>query len=194
MARWIGIALTIFAGAATARADMLTGDPVADGWSRVANSLDNGFYIRGAGNYSFDTYRRDFTVAAGNPLTTMVGAWSVGDRVLALGGMFTPTTPVAAGWPNFSGPSVNSLINGSVRIVGKFGTSPSAFGPSTVAPGAGNGAGPMKQVTAGWVRWYSARRASELSPRPMASCKPRRSPSSGTAWSAPPARLLMRTP
>ena len=42
------VALALAAGG-PARAELLTGDPSADGWTAGPNSLQNGFYIRGGG-------------------------------------------------------------------------------------------------------------------------------------------------
>jgi hypothetical protein len=135
------VLVLIVALRSTAVADIVTGDPVADGWTYQGNSLDNGIYIRGAGNFSFDLYTKVYTVGSTGSFLSMSSPWSVGDRVLGVGGVFVPRTAASAGWPAFAGDPVNSNLDTNVRIVTKYGTSPSAWSASSVAPDAGNGNG-----------------------------------------------------
>ena len=134
------VALALAAGG-PARAELLTGDPSADGWTAGPNSLQNGFYIRGAANFSYDMFRTAYTVTAGSPLAAMANPWAAGDRVLAMGGAMVPTTASAAGWPAITGATVNSNLAANVRIVSKFTSSGSAWSASSTAPGAGTGSG-----------------------------------------------------
>ena len=125
----------------TARAELLTGDPSADGWALGANSLQAGTYVRGNGNFSYDLFRASYALGSGSPLAAMANPWSVGDQVLALGGVVAPTTAAAAGWAAFTGGPVNGKLAANVRVVSKFTSSPSAWSASGVAPGLGDGAG-----------------------------------------------------
>lgn len=117
-----------------------TGDPVADGWAYGSNSLENGTYVRGDGNLGFDIYSTGLTLGAGSNL--LDANWQVGDTVLGIGGVINAIGNAAQlGWPSITGPTVNDNLSQSVRIVTKFGTSPTAWSASTIAPNAGNGAG-----------------------------------------------------
>lgn len=122
-----------------------TGNPVADGWLYSGgNSAANGTYIQGAARMNYTPYATTFTLTAGSPLLSGTAGfqWNVGDTILGIGGVFTVTAPTAAanGWPSYSMTMDNADRTSSMRIVAKFGTSPTSFGPSTVAPGSGNGA------------------------------------------------------
>ena len=139
--RALALTAAALAAGGPARAEMLTGDPSADGWTAGANSLQNGFYIRGGANFSYDLFRTAYTVTAGSPLAAMANPWAAGDRVLAMGGVIVPTTASAAGWAAFTGAAPNANLAANVRIVSKFTSAPSAWSASGVAPGAGNGAG-----------------------------------------------------
>jgi hypothetical protein len=128
----------------TASAVTITGNPSSDsGWAAAGNSLDAGTYIRLQGNFSYDTYYTNFVLQAGSPL--LGGGWNVGDSVLAMGGKIVPNSTLAAdtGWATdgFTGNAVNSNISGSIRIVSKFGTSPTSWTASSVKPDLGNGLG-----------------------------------------------------
>lgn len=101
----------------------ITGNPAADGWTAGGNSLSLGTYIRGSGNMNYTPYSTSFVLQAGSPL--IGGGWQAGDVILGLGGV--------------AGPSGDLSL--SVRLVSKFGTSPTSWSPSStaVAPGDGNG-------------------------------------------------------
>lgn len=117
-----------------------TGDPVADGWAYGSNALENGTYVRGDGNFGFDIYSTSLTLGAGSNL--LDANWQVGDTVLGIGGVINAiSNPAQLGWPSITGPTVNDNLTQSVRIVTKFGTSPTAWGASSNAPSAGNGSG-----------------------------------------------------
>jgi hypothetical protein len=127
-----------------ASAVTITGNPSTDsGWAAAGNSLDAGTYIRLQGNFSFDTYYTNFVLDASSPL--LGGGWSAGDTIIAMGGKIVPNSTLAAdtGWATdgFTGNAVNSNLTGSVRIVSKFGTSPTSWTASTVKPDLGNGLG-----------------------------------------------------
>ena len=128
-------------GPGTSRAELLSGDPSADGWAAGANSLQAGTYVRGGGNFSYDLFRVSYAVTPGSPLASMPNPWSVGDRVVGMGGVAVPTTASAAGWAGFTGGPVNGHLAANVRIVSKFTSSPSAWSASGVAPSLGDGAG-----------------------------------------------------
>ncbi|HZW06843.1 MAG TPA: hypothetical protein VFF65_06940 [Phycisphaerales bacterium] len=122
-----------------------TGNPIADGWLYAGgNSHENGTYVQGAARMNYGTYATTFTLGAGSPLLSSTAGfqWNIGDTILGIGGVFTVTAPTAAanGWGSYSSTVDNADRTGSMRIVAKFGTSPTSFGPSTVAPMAGNGA------------------------------------------------------
>lgn len=149
----IGAALLVVSSAS---AQIVTGNPFADGWNAGGNSMANGVYIRGGGLFSYEVYVKSFQIEAGSNLLTTVGGstWSVGDQVVGIGGVFTSApTAEANGWGGGSSydtsqavagggsTAVNGNISGSLRMVSKFGSSPTAWSPSTVAPGLGNGDG-----------------------------------------------------
>lgn len=124
----------------------LTGNPFSDtGWSLAGNSLDSGTYIRGGGNFSFDAYSASFLLESGSALDGIDANWKVGDVILGLGGVFVPNSGLAVdtGWATngLGAVAVNSNISQSLRIVSKFGVSPSSWAASTVKPTSGNGQG-----------------------------------------------------
>lgn len=123
------------------QADLVNGNPASDpSWMAGSNSLDSGSYIRGAGNFGYDTYSTSYLIPSGSPLVT--SGWSVGDQVLGVGGSIATNDGFSAGWgAAFTGDAVNSNLTGSARIVAKFGASPTAWVPSTVRPDGGNGSG-----------------------------------------------------
>ncbi len=123
------------------QADLVNGNPASDSsWTAGSNSLDSGAYIRGAGNFGYDTYSTSYAIPSGSPL--VASGWSVGDRVLGVGGSIATNDGISAGWGSaFTGDAVNSNLTTSVRIVAKFGASPTAWVPSTVRPDGGNGSG-----------------------------------------------------
>lgn len=137
--------LTAMAFAAIASANP-TGNPAADGWTAGGNSLANGTYIRGSGNFGYTTYVTEFSLTSGHGLLATVGGstWTVGDDIIGIGGVVDPNTPAgtANGWGvNYTGDGLNSNYSSSTRMVGKFGTSPTAWSASTTAPSPGNGLG-----------------------------------------------------
>jgi hypothetical protein len=136
--------------ASTTNAAGVTGNPVADGWTFSGNSLANGVYVRNNANYGFDTYHAAIAVQAGSNLEISDGdnSWIVGDTVLGMGGRFVSITAAEAGWTAFTGNAVNLLLGGTdlgadVKLQAKFGTDAANFAASTIAPGAGNGAGSL---------------------------------------------------
>lgn len=146
-----------------ASAAVLTGDPASDGWYSHGNSLDNGVYIRGNGNYAFDVYTTQFTVTDSSIFDisghddssfldyyetnhwTKASArdWEVGHTVIGVGGAFNSVTADAAGWGAFTGAAVNNAINGEhrFRLQAKIGSEDATWSASSIAPGAGNGSG-----------------------------------------------------
>jgi len=136
------VALAVALSGSTAHAVAITGNPSADsGWTLAGNSLNNGVYIRGAGNFGYDLYTTSFTVEPGSPLIAL--GYAVNDLVLGMGGKIQSTDGVTAGWGSaFTGDPVNTTnLTTSVRIVSKFGVSPSSWNPSTIKPNGGNGSG-----------------------------------------------------
>lgn len=131
------------------RADFLTGDPTSamGDWVGGGNSLANGTYIRGSANLSFDAYRSATTVMAGDALNTI--GWSVGDRILGMGGVLQPTAP--SGWlpGTTTGALPNANLGDNVRIVSKFGASSEIFSASSAPPTMGNGRGSFSGGDAG---------------------------------------------
>lgn len=124
----------------------LTGNPFSDtGWTLAGNSLDNGTYIRGGGNFSFDAYSASFLLESGSALDGLDPNWKVGDVILGMGGVFVPNSGLAGdtGWATdgLGAVAVNSNISKSLRIVSKFGVNPSSWAASTVKPTSGNGQG-----------------------------------------------------
>lgn len=124
-----------------------TGNPSADGWTAGGNSLANGTYIRGAANFSYQTYITETTIGAGSGLLQTVGGstWSVGDRVIGIGGVIENAPSAEAnGWgfgSQYFGAAINSNLSSSTRMVSKFGAKTDAWSASTIAPNAGNGMG-----------------------------------------------------
>jgi hypothetical protein len=130
-------------------ATAISGNPAADTWSFNGNSLNKNTYIRGGGTFSFDIYTNSFVVTAADTGLLAKG-WSVGDTVVGLGGVIVPNDMTAAhtGWSTDgvtpvanSDNAVNVDLTTSVRIVSKFGVSPTSWSASTVKPNAGNGLG-----------------------------------------------------
>ena len=119
----------------------ITGVPSTDGWDKQGNSLVQGTYIRGDANFSYDVYTTAFVLDAASPLLSNSTGfeWQVGDQILGMGGVIN-NAPTGLGW-SVSGNAINSQLTTSYRIVAKFGTSPSSWSASTIAPGSGNGAG-----------------------------------------------------
>jgi len=142
----IGVATALMCCSASFAATV-TGNPLSDGFAFQGNSLSNGSYVRGSANYGFDMFRAVLTVTEGSNLVTGsgAGAWNVGDTVLAVGGIFQGITAGDAGWSDFSGNGVNSLYDSStaLKLQAKFGTAAGTWSTSTIAPGAGNGAGSL---------------------------------------------------
>jgi hypothetical protein len=130
-------------GVSVAAINNVTGDPGADGFTLVGNSLENGIYVRGGGNYGYNAYIAGFNIQSGANLVS--ATWQVGDTVLAVGGTFTSITAAEAGWSAFSGGAVNALLSNSTgpKLQAKFGNSAAAWTTSTVAPGGGNGLGSL---------------------------------------------------
>jgi hypothetical protein len=121
------------------RAGFVTGDPTTStgNWSFSGNSLAKGTYAGGSANFSFDLYRGSTTVSILDELHTMAH-WAVGDLVIGMGGVITPTGPT--GWPGATtGPSPNANLGDNTRIISKFGSPTATFGPSTTPPIPGNG-------------------------------------------------------
>ena len=144
------VTLGLCAAAGTpALAAELSGNPFADGWAATGKtSLDNGTYIRGAGNFAFDLYATSYALDPASSLIASTAAdlgfeWLPGDQILGMGGIVVPGEPAANyGWGNVSGDAINTVnLTTSVRIVSKFGTSPASWSASSVAPNAGNGQG-----------------------------------------------------
>lgn len=138
----------LLAGAAQAAAVSVTGDPVADGFVLQGNSLENGVYVKGTANYSYDAYSLAFSIAPGSNLEISDGAnsWLAGDQVVAIGGVFrldiTGDDANSLGWDAISGTTVNSLLPpnvDNVKLQVKFGTAGADWSTSTAAPGSGNG-------------------------------------------------------
>lgn len=112
--------------AGTASASSVSGDPLADGWVFGGNSLALGNYVRGDGVFDYGLYTSAFSLSSGSNL---VGSgWQAGDSILGIGGVITPG-------------AANPNLTQSVRLVAKFGTSPSAWQASTITPTGGNGLG-----------------------------------------------------
>lgn len=132
-------------------AQFITGNPSADaGWTFNGNSLNNGTYIRGGGTFSYDIYTKSFVVAADDAALISKG-WTAGDTVIGLGGIMVSNDLLAIhdGWATDGVTAVagsDNTVNGvdfttSIRIVSKFGVSPTSWSASTVKPNAGNGLG-----------------------------------------------------
>jgi hypothetical protein len=137
--------LAAMAASSQAAIVSVTGNPLADGFAYCGNSLDNGTYVRGSGNYGYDAYGAGFSVQAGSNLANGT-TWLAGDTVLAVGGQFASVTAAEAGWSAFTGNSVNSLLSTSPsgpKLQAKFGNAAAAWTTSTLAPGSGNGLGSL---------------------------------------------------
>ncbi len=125
----------------------VTGNPATDaGWAFAGNSLENGVYVTGSGNYGYDAYGTALTIAAGSNLEISDGSmsWLTGDTVLGVGGVFHTVDAVTNGWTAYTGGAVNGLLPTTSPYVGpkfqaKFGTSAATWTTSTSAPSSGNG-------------------------------------------------------
>lgn len=149
----------------------ISGNPLSDGWSFRGNSLYNGTYVRGGGNYAFDVYTTQFTVTDASAFDisdhddpsflgyyetahwTKADArpWQVGHTVIGVGGAFNSVTADDAGWDAFTGNTVNGGINGEyrLRLQAKIGSEDATWSASSVAPGAGDGSGSTSDGGAG---------------------------------------------
>lgn len=150
----LGTAVSAFMMMAVASSQAaVTGNPQTDGWTSHGTSLDNGIYVRGDGNYSYDVYSTALTITANSGLEANAGAnsWLVGDTVLGAGGIFSTTTASESGWGAFTGVGVNSLFSSSSgpKLQAKFGSAANSWSTSTVAPDAGNGLGSLSNDTKG---------------------------------------------
>ncbi len=155
--------LLIFGVCPDAFAASLTGNPEADGWFHHGNSLSDGHYVHGVGNYAFETYTTQFTVTDGSIYDisghddpsyhnyyetnhwTKADArpWTPGDTVIGIGGAFNSITAEDASWDAFTGAAVNGAINGEhrFRLQAKVAGEDSTWSTSTIAPAGGNGIG-----------------------------------------------------
>src|SRR5438874_8070141 len=103
---------------------IITGNPIVDpGWHQAGNSLANGNYVRGPGNFEYAIWQfQGGRVPAGSILTTMPNPWVAGERIIGIGGFFTPPlTAAQLGWPAITGAAQNSNVAANARIVAKFG-------------------------------------------------------------------------
>ena len=113
-----------------AKADFIvTGNPIADGWTLVGNSRALGVYVRGSADFDYNLYTYSSTVdSASNPLIANFGGtgWQAGDILLGIGGFIVDQT--------------NPQLAANVRTLAKYGTSTSTFSASstTTPPGDGN--------------------------------------------------------
>lgn len=159
----------------------VTGDPLADGWTLMGNSLANGVYCRGSENIAFDIYTTQFTVTDGSEFSlaghddaaylgyyetsywTKADArpWEVGHTVIGIGGTFNSITAAEAGWAAFTGKGVNSTIDNEyrLRLQAKIGTDAATWSASTIAPDLGNGSGSTASGNPGFLvrtsGWHS---------------------------------------
>lgn len=122
-------------------AAFISGDPAADGWQASGNSLANGNYIRGSGNFGFTHYSSSFSLSSSAAGDIGSANWNAGDQILGIGGIISDITPAAAGWPAFTGDAVNANLTSSARISVKFGVNGGGWQASAIAPGAGDGLG-----------------------------------------------------
>ncbi|MFP4054393.1 MAG: PEP-CTERM sorting domain-containing protein [Phycisphaerae bacterium] len=129
--------------AASVQAANVTGDPAADGWHYHGNALDNGLYAAGSANYNYEMYSASFAVQSGSNLEISDGgySWQAGDTILGAGGKFTDITASEAGWDNFTGNTVNSLLaeDAGPRLQVKMGTADATWSTSDTAPDDGGG-------------------------------------------------------
>jgi hypothetical protein len=156
---WLALVVAVgigFALAVPARAALVSGNPVADGWNFEGNSLQKGLYVTGTANYAFDAYTAGLTVSAGSNLEISDGAlsWLAGDIVLGVGGRFQTITAAAAGWAAITGTGQNSLLPTSSpysgpKLQAKFGTNLATWSTSTVAPSSPNGNGNSSSANGG---------------------------------------------
>ena len=116
MHNFIGTAI-IVAGllfTAQSRANLITGNPLSDGWVDHGDSLAAGTFIRETASWNFDVFSAAFTLSAGNALVNGT-TWQVGDQILGMGGVLNGAQPILP------------------RLVAKFGTTAATFKPSTTA-------------------------------------------------------------
>jgi len=147
------VALSLALGSSAPAAFNISGNPTAyPGWYQAGNSLKNGSYVRGAGNFEYDIWQfQGGRVPAGSILTTMPNPWQSGDRVIGMGGFFkAPYSASELGWPALTGGAQNALVGPNARFVAKFGVDSGSggnlFSPSTVAPASGNGIGSFAPI------------------------------------------------
>ncbi len=145
-----------------------SGDPLADGFTYGAHSYQSGSFVGGSGQFSYDLYTKSFTLGSGDALLTTVGGstWSVGDQVIGIGGVFQNTLPTASanGWGSaYSSTTINTNITSSLRMVSKFGASPTAWTTSTSTPIPGNGNGSFSGGQGGFGSVLLANTAGDLS-------------------------------
>jgi hypothetical protein len=120
--------LLLAAGASTTFGQV-TGNPASDGWTSDGLSTASGNLLFETGNFSVNMYATAFNLAAGSPLLGTVGTsegWSVGDTIVGVGGVFTPTGNSSVTYDN---------ANGTVttRFVVKYGTSTAAWTAGSAA-------------------------------------------------------------
>lgn len=155
--------------ALAAQPEQLTGDPEPDGWVFGGNSMEDGIYVRGNLNASYDIYTTTFEVDdpdafdisdhtvdaesdyynyyAGVPSSNLwdpsevAREWAAGHTVVAVGGKFVDITAEEAGWDEFTGSEVNSTLEANQRYQAKFGTELATWSASTIAPDLGDGSG-----------------------------------------------------
>lgn len=133
-------------GGAAVEAATVTGNPVTDGLGAKGYSLSSGNYVKGDGNYGYQTYGSVFTVQSGSNLEISDGgnSWLAGDTVMAVGGVFDSSTN--PGWV-VTGNAINGVLgipdpnsnNETEKLQAKFGTTINSWSTSTIAPNAGNG-------------------------------------------------------
>jgi hypothetical protein len=101
------------------------GNPATDaGWASEGLSTASGTLLFATGNFSVNLYTTAFTLASGSPLAGTVGGasgltWNVGDTIVGVGGVFTPTG--------------NSSVGASLRYVVKYGTSAETWSAGSAA-------------------------------------------------------------
>lgn len=149
----------LLAGAAQAAVVSVTGDPVADGFVLQGNSLENGVYVRGTANYSYNVYGLAFSIEEGSNLEISDGAssWLAGDQVVAVGGVFrldiTNADDALLGWDagDITGRDINSLLPmgaGALKLQVKFGLEDAEWKVSDKAPAAGTAPGGLNDAGA----------------------------------------------
>ena len=116
----------------TAKAGFFTGDPVADGWTQLGNSLAAGTYVQGVAGFSFDLYTSTATLASAQ------FGWQSGDTVIGAGGVFVGSNPNLTTSGNPPGQLPSST---SARLILKLGTSASTFEAASPGPARGSFSG-----------------------------------------------------